>query len=237
MKRKKVPDEIIKEALERYLNEKLELIEKKRKKMDKHSFSLHFMKKMNILIKKEKCMRNKLSPPNRISNIACFAAMILIFFMLTIAAKEDAINFLNKTRANIHEIIQENYTSTGEVIRVYKSPKIIPEEFNVINEKCMILRYTIEYSDGKYGYIAFEQLVIKSDYLNYISQNKSAVKVEINNSPGVFYKESTYKTYVWNDKNYVFKLTGNISEEELKKTAESVGNAKYKINELYPQGN
>ncbi len=81
MKRKKVSNKVLKKSLEIYLNEKVDLIYRKRGTAEDYSFSGDFVTKMSVLIRKEKKINNSISYSIRKSSVVCFVVMILILLL------------------------------------------------------------------------------------------------------------------------------------------------------------
>ena len=180
-------------------------------------FSKRHQKQMRILF--DKMRRDKYHRFTKRATLALIAAIIAISMTITAFAIPSTREFI------IHKFFEySTYSVVGGEANTVDNIKIgyIPEGF----EK------TSDYKDDSmldYIYKSLDNLSwfeIRKTMLNqntdFDTQQYHYEEVKYNNTTYIYYKNNSTKGYIWNNSNYVYVVSGNISKEVLFNIALSV---------------
>ncbi len=111
-----------------------------------------------------------------------------------------------------------------ETILEYKEP-VIGKQFTKLELLKTPYEYTIEYNKEQYS-ISYAQSIIAGYEINVSNENSVIQDITISGHNGVmvsfFSGSQQLLTFVWNDGDYAYSLSGNVPYEELMQIAESI---------------
>ncbi len=183
-----------------------------------HEFSAEHIKQMEKLF--DKMRGDKYHHFTRKTVRVMVVAAVLLALMLTAFVIPSSREFLIKSFDvfGVYEITEHNNNSVANKIEV----GYIPEgyELKTVDEKDKAITYIFKSND--------EQCFV-------ISKNSSSIKVEYNtedehideyvvgNNIYTYYaNKSGMNSFIWNENDYVYKVEGDFSKEELLKIAHTV---------------
>lgn len=119
----------------------------------------------------------------------------------------------------------EGTETPNDVISEYREPKNIGDEY----EKYVGLKtwyiYTIEYESNDH-IISYRQELLKYGDSYTSNEDTEVTKIKINGQQGIMFKYTSHQTTMigvyWNDDKYAYRISANLSADEVIKIAESV---------------
>ena len=200
--------------------------------LQKITFSPEFESKIQKLIGRQKkpyfYMINTVAKRVACIIVACLAVLTTLTFSVK-AIREPVIKFFVDTYKKFStiffeaEYINEDY---NQGITTYYEPTYLPKGYVEENVQRGATVNYIEYCNSANGSITFHQYVINPSSIYIDTEN--AKTTFVNNNTAYSIEKDDTKCIVWNDDNYSYILTtpSNLSDDELFKIANSVGEIK-----------
>ena len=195
------------------------------------TFSKEFEDKMEKLIAREKKFYYYW-----INTVGKRVAMIITAILISLtsitfgvkAIREPVIRFIVETFEKFSNVIfvkdiSDEESSDYEFVFVKTYPTYIPEEFVVESNYEDEVKYKLVYSNSeKTAMFMYMQAINSEGVLQANTENVTYENIVINNSNAIYYSNKGTNTIIFNTKEYVFTIEGNISKDELIKIAESI---------------
>lgn len=189
---------------------------------DEISFSEEHKQKMKVLFRKEtrKARRRKFAKFSGIA--ACFLLVLVIGFGATVFSVDAwRVRFLNFVLEAGRPNTDFNFSPTGGT---YYSDDVvslayIPMGFEVANGASTKSSLSLNFKKEK-EYFDFFLCSIDTN-MNIDTENGTIEKVTINGRDAIYITTPNINAVVWHNNEYVFRIIGNISKEEMIKIAEN----------------
>lgn len=185
----------------------------KEKRRFHHQLNI-FFKKDNVLTLVHKVAR----PMKKAAVFFLVAGIALSIPMFTVEAfRINVFNFFYDVHDTFTEIKGENndsYSVSGPIYR----PTYIPEGFSIAKEDELGADY--ENADGKR--ISYLQLPAGGNLLVDSENAETVDSINVNGQEGILIIKKGLLTLTWQDKDYIFSISGEFPIEEMMKIAQSV---------------
>ena len=119
----------------------------------------------------------------------------------------------NDGDSSIPETIKDIYGISQELIK----------DYSVTYEEQTAVSYSIDYDSNKGVYISFNQYVKAEFDIAINTEGVKTASIEINGCEAIFYTDNhNYNHLIWDNGDYMIKISSNISKDELISIAKSV---------------
>lgn len=231
MQKKVLTDEELDILLTEHMPKANMLLDRLEEERDKnaapHVFSARYKKNIKKIIKEY----SRTPIQRKFAAFSKYAAIILIIFILSNGL---LVVTVQAYREKVFEIITNVYkeftsiiTKTEEVPEPltekpdFTEPLYIPEGFEVINDIQTDITRKIDYENGD-RILVYKQNIITNSELRIDTEGTEIKNIKINGtSINYVFNKGMYNAY-WNDNEYFYLITGEISFEELLKVIEGV---------------
>ncbi len=231
MQKKILTDEELDILLTEHMPKANMLLDRLEEERDKnaapHVFSARYKKNMKKIIKEY----SRTHMQRKFATFSKYAAIILIIFIL---ANSLLVVTVQAYREKVFEMITNVYkeftsiiTKTEEVPEPltekpeFTEPSYIPEGFEVINNMQTDITRKIDYENGD-RILVYKQNILTNSELRIDTEGTEIKNIKINGtSINYVFNKGMYNAY-WNDNEYFYLITGEISFEELLKVIEGV---------------
>ncbi|MEE3428841.1 MAG: DUF4367 domain-containing protein [Ruminococcus sp.] len=216
-----INNELLVKSLEIYENQRL----KEYDALKPFAPSESFIKKMDKLIKSQsnyfyKATRTK---ARKVAAILVAAIVLTASAMSVTAIRESILGFFisHTSEVDVIEYNNENPESYPKTLNEHFTPSYIPEGYKLEDETSDSTSRELYYVKGE-NYIDFEQFT-KAEYSSASDSEFSAPeKVTDNGMEYIMRTDEDMIMLVWEDKGYVFEMTGFVDKDEMFKIARSV---------------
>lgn len=172
--------------------------------------------------------KHKLRILNKVTTkVAIFIAIFTIGFLITLttvdAFKITITNFFIEQREKFSSISlteNNNISIPSELIEKYY-PRYLPEGYEIANTYVNDDKFGISYVNKNNGIINYSYFGVNAA-ASIDTENRTETSVLVNDFQGYMYSKDGHNLLVFNTDEYIFVISGFISQDEIIKIAESI---------------
>lgn len=190
-----------------------------------------FERKMQRLIKAEK--RKLYYLYNTVAKrVACIVLAIIISFTTVTfsvdALREPFVKFVVEVYEKFTSLFFEKDTeiqsSEEEFVFVPIEPSYIPDGYVLEHKEQTFSNLLCIYSDGNGNKIHYRQRAYLNITMNIDTETTHHENILINNNEAVYYEKYNTSNIIFNNGEYIFVISSQLTKEEIIKIAESIKN-------------
>ncbi|WP_028509274.1 DUF4367 domain-containing protein [Ruminococcus sp. NK3A76] len=195
---------------------------------NEHTFSKGFEKRMDKLVKR----RSKpyyMMINTAAKRAACIIGIILIASFTTVmsvASFREAFKSFIVNTFEKYSVVRSNDedSSVPETIKdIYGISQELIKDYSVTYEEKDDVSYNITYKSSNNRIIDFSQFTKNEFDIAINTENAKTITVEINGYEAMFYTDNhNYNHLIWDNGDYMIKISSNIGKDELISMAETV---------------
>jgi len=226
--KKDVFDNMLKQALEICLEQRIASLPDQEELKNIHIFSSQFENKMNKLIRLQR--KPYYSMINTVGKKVALIIITIFIALTTTVLSVDALrngifNFFIDVYEKFSVIFTDkSFSNDNDQIKSIQTiylPQYIPDGFMLTLEENHVIGLKYRYENPDKNFIVFEQLLISMKTI-MDTEDRQIEEINTDKFKGIFYLEKELNNLFWDNGEYCFKLSSSISKNELIRIAESV---------------
>lgn len=182
-----------------------------------HKFSQKHIDAINEIIYPKPAVKVKKLSKKTIRFI--IIAAVLLALATTVIASPAFRQFTLKDFSN-HSEYRVGDTKKAKVVSSLKL-NYIPDEFKIVDKYESVNLFSFSYKNGEQS-LEVEKLYLRST-IGFDTENSIKEELQINGADAAYYRTAdNWGTVIFNNGEYIYHISGNISKEELVKIAQNV---------------